>query len=468
VKQSYWKGIFLLAVFFVAATSLGFAQGSGTNNPGCPSGATNCSQSGANANAIIYNEAGGSGKQAVSAFAGVGGNPGVFSGYVVGPGQCSVYAPQSLPNFEMATVRKAVAHSKLKKNLNKNSVIMGSLPENDDPVEIVPWNPFQVTAHDGDEVIGAITVPGKFLHDDLEPLLVGLEYAKARTFAKRVAVIWCAQTQSVATGSSFGVGASTSHTSEDNPTGVALGYSRGKTTTEQQQYGIFHIYPMNEGLATPPLPRTVPKGEGPQQQAAPQQLQQAPPAQQQAPQQLQQAPGAPSITIQKLDVIMPPWPQNLGNGTGHASGGKKVVNNYYNDDHSITVTGVGAGQPPCPTVHAFGGFFSCWPWWVWLLLALLLVAAIIILWWRGTRSIVRNAIREVPADATFHLVDARVTQATRDITTANHEDATWIVQQGRINTEELREQGRLSTAELSKRADDVIAAWKKRQAAAKK
>ena len=66
--------------------------------------------------------------------------------------------------------------------------------------------------------------------------------------------------------------------------------------------------------------------------------------------------------------------------------------------------------------------------WLWQLLGLLLLIALLLI---AINWIVRRAIRNVPADATFELIEARTTVAERNLSEVIHRSETRVIEAGR-------------------------------------
>jgi HAMP domain-containing protein len=460
--MNFLKGTILTLVLMFAAASLGFAQGS-TNNPGCPDGTTTCAGAVGVGNATVYNITGGNGKQAMNAIAGTAGE--IFPQYAPEGMACTFARPflyRHLTWQEILSMRKSAGKvHKVVTILDPDAVPDGKTGE-EVGIDTIDWFPQGngVSSFDDDQVIATVYMEGQYLHDD-GVLGEALYEAETASHTNRVALLRCTKVEAKTKGLNIGFGGSSSHMSDADPVGYSAGFDWGSNTGYREDDPKWYVVAMNPG----PIQKSQPKKRddaastqlaSPQQPAAPMPPQKESAAQPQQPAQPQpiaqsasQQQVAPNIIIEKLEVVMPPQLRS-----GSVSGRRKAAaapNNVVNNYNITTNT----AQPPCPT---FSIFCWTWPWhirsWLWQLLGLLLLIAFLLL---AINWIVRRAIRRVPADATFELIEARTTVAERNISeVVNRSTASTI---DAIN---------MSTAALNAKADKVLADWEARQKAARK
>jgi len=467
--MKFVKGIILMLALACVTASLGFAQGT-TNNPSCPAGAASCSGAVGVGSSIVYNNLGGNGKMVASAIPGTTESVFPVGIIMLGKQQCSLMnGPNSLMNYgelDNDQLASMAAGIKVSKNDMDVRLISPQLVEREDgkSIRFVDWWPLLHGYRFPKDAVVAITairesVHSKRLQLDDAYMAKATMLARAASGSHRMAALVCQQDVGKTSNATVGLGVTIANASASNPTTTTMGFGHGSGDSWMGELPAVYVVALNdyEGEPytqyAPKQPNQEKKPDADKKPDVPTQKQPDPPAQTQQPQAAAQPVPQPqatptSIVIEKLEVIMP---ATHNSGAGHrkaATPASNVTNNY-----NVTNT---VAQPACPTVGSF--FCWTWPWhmwsWLWQLLGLLLLIALLLI---AINWIVRRAIRNVPADATFELIEARTTVAERNLSEVIHRSETRVI-----------EAGRLSAQQLGDRADAAIAAWKARQKTTKK
>ncbi len=272
------KGIvFMLALMFALAASLGFSQDSGSGNNGSSSTANGT------ANATVINNGGGGGAQ-VQAYPGVFGTPGVFPGFPEKNGEWEPYYNPLfavIPTAEMESGRGK--HDKIHSTPLRPDLMP---PENSDPIHILPWTPFGPVYYTDDKAIYTGIVDGKVGEPAEQTLLAGAWDAKKKSHTDRCVVFIRMMNEGITKGFSLGTGGGGAMTpgpgKNNDSIAFAGGGLLGKNTTTEGNYAEFRFVCLNKGsfdapkAPKPPAPPEAPTTPPPAPAPSPQPEAQAP------------------------------------------------------------------------------------------------------------------------------------------------------------------------------------------------
>jgi outer membrane protein OmpA-like peptidoglycan-associated protein len=256
--------ILMLVLLFTA--SLGFSQsdnGSGNTDKGSISNAGST----AGANATINNNSVGK-SNFIESFAGVAGSPGPIPGFAGENGPCFPFKSPLDPVYSMKVLHSRAKNAKFDKhNMDWTVGSDEVIPENDDPIAVVEYNPKSMI-NPGDKLLGSGIIPGKHLRTEEGLLAVALLEAKKRTHTRRVAIVNCTENENVTKGKSFGFGISSSDVpgGGNNAEAASLGFSSGTNRVRKESHPVMYILAMNDngGILSPPViqrPPETPKAE---------------------------------------------------------------------------------------------------------------------------------------------------------------------------------------------------------------
>ncbi len=258
----------------VLAAPLGFPQTGGGGSSSGNGGTSSNSNAGANSNATIYN-------QSAVGHQFIGASPGPFAPVfpINGPqnGGCYVYYPAAGNIFTMDELRNMAHKSHLWKKIHHDIRDPNMIPENDDPVALVNYNPNAACrpgtcTNPGDKILADSIIPGKYLHTEGELIGVALLDAKKISHARRVAILDCPLSENKTKTLGVGLGGSFAEVPGNGNTAnaAAAGVFFGGSTSRIETHDVFHVYALNDGSPTleekkpsPPPPQSPPPQEPP-------------------------------------------------------------------------------------------------------------------------------------------------------------------------------------------------------------